>query len=678
MEILNNSNNSLVSIVVPIYNVEKYLEKCIISLIHQTYKNLEIILVVDGSPDDSIDICKKWASKDDRIKIINKENGGLSDARNSGLKAASGELISFVDSDDWVSINMIEKMVNAIKSNNVDMAICQFVSVYPNGYMEKNYNSEIDSRIVNRDELSELILKDDEITSHVWRRLYKRSLIPEDVFPKGRNFEDIFATPRLIEKINTAVILNEAYYYYLQNDKGVVKTVSYSNLVDRIESTIFAYNFLINSNLELDKVALQFKYGHFLGTITDALDGGLSKSEFRKLLKIIKSNLNEKYNSSWFGKREHVFVKLIKYCSPVIPLSYKLFLSDRSIAKRIIGKSHWILRKKIALGQKYSKPHFIIVGAPRYGNLGDLALLKGEVEFIKRFFPDYQIEEITADNLFSLRKNHRIDNRNVYAIQAGGNIGTLYPDLHSGQEYAIKSVNAKNMLIFPQTFYYDLTTSNGKEVLKASVELYRQKNIQVFTRDKVSFDFVNGYFEDVQATLVPDIALMIDGSEFAKPVFERNGVFICLRNDSERTLTNEKVDYLLSTIEKYFDNILEGDTHLYNDNVSGETFEYVKPLLKIIGSKRMMVTDRLHGMIFAAITSTPCIVVTSKSPKVKGVYEWIKHLPYIKLVENLNDLDEAINSILAIEHPKFDNQKIIEEFERMAETIKVNLGTNND
>ena len=92
----------------------------------------------------------------------------------------------------------------------------------------------------------------------------------------------------------------------------------------------------------------------------------------------------------------------------------------------------------------------------------------------------------------------------------------------------------------------------------------------------------------------------------------------------------------------------------------------------------MMVTDRLHGMIFAAITSTPCIVVTSKSPKVKGVYEWIKHLPYIKLVENLNDLDEAINSILAIEHPKFDNQKIIEEFERMAETIKVNLGTNND
>ncbi|MBK8156015.1 MAG: glycosyltransferase family 2 protein [Streptococcus sp.] len=200
MENLNNSNNSLVSIVVPIYNVEKYLEKCIISLIHQTYQNLEIILVVDGSPDASIDICKKWASKDDRIKIINKENGGLSDARNSGLKAASGELISFVDSDDWVSINMIEKMVNAIKSNNVDMAICQFVSVYPNGYMEKNYNSEIDSRIVNRDELSELTLKDDEITSHVWRRLYKRSLIPEDVFPKGRNFEDIFATPRLIEK----------------------------------------------------------------------------------------------------------------------------------------------------------------------------------------------------------------------------------------------------------------------------------------------------------------------------------------------------------------------------------------------------------------------------------------------------------------------------------------------
>ena len=229
-------------------------------------------------------------------------------------------------------------------------------------------------------------------------------------------------------------------------------------------------------------------------------------------------------------------------------------------------------------------------------------------------------------------------------------------------------------MLFPQTLYYDTSTQFGRVLLDESCKLYQSKEIQIFTREKSSFDFVSQKFQNVDVSLVPDIALMIDGTEYSKAVEERDGLFLCLRNDSERTLTNEKLDIILTKSEQYFgSNIIEGDTHRYNDDVDDDTFKYVEPLLETIGTKRMMVTDRLHGMIFAAITNTPCIVITSKSPKVKGVYHWIKHLPYIKLVEELEDLDNAFEAVLAVENPHFDNSNLQQEFEKMANSIKNGL-----
>ena len=116
----------LISVIVPIYKVEAYLERCIRSIVNQTYKNLEIILVDDGSPDSCPDICDVWKEKDDRIKVIHKKNGGLSDARNAGMQIMTGTYISYIDSDDWVANDMYEKMMYAIKKNDADICECQF------------------------------------------------------------------------------------------------------------------------------------------------------------------------------------------------------------------------------------------------------------------------------------------------------------------------------------------------------------------------------------------------------------------------------------------------------------------------------------------------------------------------------------------------------------------------
>ena len=128
----------LISIIIPVYKVEKYLEKCIKSVLDQTYKNLQIILVDDGSPDNCGNICDNYAKIDNRIEVIHKENGGLSDARNVGLKKARGKYIGFVDSDDYVSNEMFENMYNTLVNNNADVSICNFYTVIDNKNIIKN------------------------------------------------------------------------------------------------------------------------------------------------------------------------------------------------------------------------------------------------------------------------------------------------------------------------------------------------------------------------------------------------------------------------------------------------------------------------------------------------------------------------------------------------------------
>lgn len=669
------NSNPLVSIIIPIYNVENYLEQCIISVVHQTYKNLEIILVNDGSPDNSFEICKQWKRKDSRIKLINKDNGGLSDARNCGLRVASGELVLFVDSDDWISINMVENMVNKMIQNDVDLVVCDFIRAFPDGFMEKNNKQDFPPKVVSVEEFLKLVLEDKVLTNHAWRRLYKKKYIPKDVFPKNRNFEDIFSTPKFVENMSKVLIVNDAYYFYRVNDSSIVNNLNYKNVKDHFDAILMSNSIVMNSYSSLASDVQRALPSQLKVILRDAKKVIPQDNEIKNLIQDIKFSLKS-YSIFKTASREDFFDLLeLKYFNNLY-YWYKKIRDNkmlRKIAKQFLAIPKFLKVKKLLTEDTTNT--FYILGAPRYGNLGDLALLRGEVEFIQKYFSNYKIKEITGEKISYISENIKLSkSSSIYALQAGGNIGTLYPGIHLDQEGALRNINTNNLMIFPQTFYYDTTTQFGRELLEQSCKLYKSKKIQVFVREKSSFEFLSEEFQNVEVSLVPDIALMIDGTGYSKAVEERDGLFLCLRNDSERTLTNEKLDIILTKSEQYFgSNITEGDTHRYNDDVDDDTFKYVEPLLETIGTKRMMVTDRLHGMIFAAITNTPCIVITSKSPKVKGVYQWIKHLPYIKLVEDLEDLDNAFEAVLAVENPHFDNSNLQQEFEKMANSIRNGL-----
>lgn len=216
----------MISIVVPIYNVEKYLVKCIESITAQTYRNLEIILVNDGSTDSCGKICDVYAERDKRIKVIHKANGGLSDARNAGIEAAEGYYIGFVDSDDYINVNMYERLINIMNADNSQIAVCNFSLVYEetekNIYEDKNFDNN-NLLIDNKDKLVEYCMKSNyDAFTVAWNKLYKRELFNGIRYPKGKIHEDVFTTYKLLYKAEKISYTKNAMYYYLQRKTSIM------------------------------------------------------------------------------------------------------------------------------------------------------------------------------------------------------------------------------------------------------------------------------------------------------------------------------------------------------------------------------------------------------------------------------------------------------------------------
>ena len=218
--------DDLVSVVIPIYNVEKYLDNCVASVCNQTYQNLDIILVDDGSPDHCPEMCEEYARNDTRIRVVHKQNGGLSDARNCGIKAAKGKYITCIDSDDYVSKDFVEYLYRLLKGANADISICDFVKT-------KSLN---ENRIFTSEEKIELspdqaiqeMLYAKTFTTSAWGKLYRAELFHGITYPLGKYSEDMYTTYKLLEKANKVVYGNQVCYYYVHRSNSIL-TGSFSS-----------------------------------------------------------------------------------------------------------------------------------------------------------------------------------------------------------------------------------------------------------------------------------------------------------------------------------------------------------------------------------------------------------------------------------------------------------------
>lgn len=217
---LKKNSMDLVSIIVPIYNVEKYLKKCVDSILKQTYMNIEVILVDDGSPDNSGCMCDDYKKNDERVKVIHKRNGGLSSARNEGLKIATGKYIAFIDSDDYISHDYIEYLYNNIIKYDADISIILPLnfSVSPN---IKKYEKE-QIKIYNGEDSLYAMLYQKEFDNAAWGKLYNKTIVENIDFPLGKLYEDIGTTYKYLLKAKVVVFSSLQKYYYLQRKDSIM------------------------------------------------------------------------------------------------------------------------------------------------------------------------------------------------------------------------------------------------------------------------------------------------------------------------------------------------------------------------------------------------------------------------------------------------------------------------
>ena len=246
----------LISVIVPVYKVEPYINKCIESIVNQTYKNLEIILVDDGSPDKSGEICDEWAKRDSRIKVVHQENGGGAKARNIGLDIATGDFIAFVDSDDYISKDMYSTLISEF-TDNVDIVECEYVVTTTGDFNFENvnvnhYTQEYDNVIAMKEHILDVKFKQSLVN-----KLYKKEAIGDIRMTEGKKIDDEFFMYLVIGNSKKLIHCSDVLYVYRQQDNSVMHSMGIYNRLDAIEAKSIRHEYICKNLPSLKGISLE-------------------------------------------------------------------------------------------------------------------------------------------------------------------------------------------------------------------------------------------------------------------------------------------------------------------------------------------------------------------------------------------------------------------------------------
>ena len=310
-----------ISIIVPVYNVEPYLRRCVNSIINQTYKNLDIILVDDGSTDHSGEICDEYAAKDNRIKVIHRENGGLSAARNTGLSISKGEYVYFVDSDDYIEIETCEIALNCAIKHQADIVCFGYREIYPSGQVKTFVMGS--SGIMKKPAIiGALVLGERGLRDYVWNKMFSKRLFENIRFPVGRTFEDIFVMHRLFDCAYTIYIIPNILYNYNRRDGSI--TTGDVKLHDFMLAKKERFEFLDYHYPEyLNKCLVDFLHGTIIhiDKMVEGAERELLSHEIQNIINRYKSRMDEISKKSrivwvylYFRPILHFVIKIRSFC----------------------------------------------------------------------------------------------------------------------------------------------------------------------------------------------------------------------------------------------------------------------------------------------------------------------------------------------------------------------------
>ena len=315
--------NPKISIIVPVYKVEKYLHKCIDSILAQTFKDFELILVDDGSPDNCGKICDEYAKRDNRIVVVHKENGGQASARNRGIDIARGDYIGFVDSDDWIEADMYEVLYNICDTYGCDIANCSSIIHFKN---RTQINGGHKLTIHTREEAMKVMLEGELYDEVVWTKLIKRDLLNDIRFKEGIMYEDTDFTYKVIDKANSIGCIGEAKYNYIKREESTMDRAIKNLSIDAVLVYDEMYNFMESKYPNLSNiVALKLINScmSVLNLISENENFNKYKQSYYRVSKILK-----KYYIKSMKIKEYPYtVKLLLTLHKINPIMYKVIIN---------------------------------------------------------------------------------------------------------------------------------------------------------------------------------------------------------------------------------------------------------------------------------------------------------------------------------------------------------------
>lgn len=638
--------NDLISIVVPIYRVEKYFNRCVESILKQTYSNLEIILIDDGSDDRCPSMCDDFLGVDSRIRVIHQKNGGLSVARNAGIDVAKGKYIAFVDSDDCISKHYIEFLYRALEETKADIAQCGYTEFDEDSIPVFASNYTI-PKVWNRIQAlrSQLIPGTNIISTVAWNKLYNISLFKEIRYTPDKLHEDEFTTYKIFDEATRVAYIDIALYGYFQNQSGIMHSSTKSAHIDGLEAKLDRYTYYkdkeyqellplaatdcFDSLLVLAKrmkdAVDQEQYGERLQLYLTKAKAVLSPSDLNRLDRIILGRANTSkqmvkyFNAYLFGGKVSKILRIARI--------------KKAIAIRRMLQRYQNEVRNLFVDYRPNKTVFIL-GSVEYENLGDQAIVMAQNKFIHACLPDYDIIEIREDLFGHVRNELRslIKPESVITIPGGGNMGDTWFDDEERRRFIIEDYPNNTIIVFPQTIDYS-ATEKGKKCLEESRELYNNhKNLILCAREQVSFERMKMFYPECKIILAPDIVLSFKTQLCQK----RKGVLVCLRNDKEKKTSPLVLNEIRDAASTAGFQYRYTDTMALSYVFRKDRDTAVADKLNEFASAKIVITDRLHGMIFSAITGTPCLVLPNGNHKVKGVFDlWLSDYPFIQYREDL-------------------------------------------
>ena len=314
------------------------------------------------------------------------------------------------------------------------------------------------------------------------------------------------------------------------------------------------------------------------------------------------------------------------------------------------------------LFRKNPKTVFLVL-TPEHGNLGDHAIALAEKELLLKNHIDYI--EITDRQVNEMRRKNELNILDGFPIliNGGGNIGTLWPNVEMAMRDIIEQNPKSSIALLPNTAYFE-KTDQGTEEFNKTINIYKcHKQLHLYLREKISYSLFKNVCQNVK--LIPDMVLSLNR---CNNNVQRHGCLLCLRGDREKTLTEKDSQFIKEEVSSLFNDVYITDMVVSHNIVKDEREEELEKKFDQVRSAELVVTDRLHGMIFATITGTPCVVVDSKSPKLRGCYEWIKNLDYIRFADNPMLIIEEYKKIPCGEH-KCDNSHLLPYYEELKNDI---------